>query len=128
MSIIKQIFCTHPTMIHLRDVYGDEINYCDCRSYWQCQKCSAFLKSDRLGIYYKDHKPKHRLFKLALRLTEKHFSQTRWGRKFTGGVWFEMSTSLMMPPVWSREKFTSCQAKCISEESWNDGIKKIDQL
>ena len=52
----------------------------------------------------------------------------QWAREFTGGEWYLMQTALSMPPIWSRTKFTNCQAKCIGIDVFNFGIRKIDQL
>ena len=38
-ELIKQLFCKHEYYF-VRNIYGDEINYCGgYRSLWRCKKC-----------------------------------------------------------------------------------------
>lgn len=67
-------------------------------------------------------------YKLALVFVEHLYYKNKWARKFTGGTWYCMRTALPMTDIWNREKFTSCQARCINTEVYNGGIKYIDQV
>jgi hypothetical protein len=73
---------------------------------------------------------KKAIYKWLLQYVENHYwcYSKEWGRRFTGGEWYLMRTALPMGDIWSREKFTSCQANCIGIDSFNFGIKYIDQL
>ena len=55
MKFIKQIFCKHEYEELIMDVYGDKINYLNCRSIWECQKCGRQRKSDWLSCGWINH-------------------------------------------------------------------------
>jgi hypothetical protein len=41
IRFIKQLFCKHSWKWE-QNVYGDPINYLNCRSIWKCKKCDAY--------------------------------------------------------------------------------------
>ena len=41
IKFIKQLFCKHSWEWE-QNVYGDPINYLNCRSIWKCEKCDAY--------------------------------------------------------------------------------------
>jgi len=40
IKFIKQLFCKH-SWKWKENVYGDPINYLNCRSIWKCEKCNV---------------------------------------------------------------------------------------
>jgi ribosomal protein L37AE/L43A len=40
-KLIKQLFCNHHWEWK-HNVYGDAINYFNCRSIWKCDKCGVY--------------------------------------------------------------------------------------
>lgn len=37
---LKTLFCTHENLSHVRNIYGDQVNYSGgYRSVWECDKC-----------------------------------------------------------------------------------------
>ena len=54
MKWIKRLFCKHEYEF-LRNIYGDEINYCGgYRSIWRCKKCGALEYRDKLNLSLKE--------------------------------------------------------------------------
>jgi len=51
MGWIKRLFCKHEYEF-LRNIYGDEINYCGgYRSIWRCKKCGALEYRENLHVF-----------------------------------------------------------------------------
>ena len=50
IEFIKRLFCRHYKVEFVRNVYGDQINYFNCRSFWKCVKCGEYVKSQQLHI------------------------------------------------------------------------------
>ena len=48
-KFFNRMFCKHQVCDFVRNVYGDEINYLNCRSLWKCRKCGAEVKRQFLG-------------------------------------------------------------------------------
>lgn len=48
MKIFKKLFCKHEYQFE-RNVYGDEINWCRCRSYYRCAKCGKWKRGNYLN-------------------------------------------------------------------------------
>lgn len=52
MNRLKRIFCRHTDLVHVRNIYGDEVNAAGgMRSWWKCAKCGKailrpFLKGE----------------------------------------------------------------------------------
>lgn len=42
-KIIKRLTCTHEDLYTITNVYGDPINFYDCRSIKQCKNCGKFF-------------------------------------------------------------------------------------
>lgn len=42
MNFFKKLFCEHDYSRFARNIYGDEINYANARSVWQCRKCGKY--------------------------------------------------------------------------------------
>ena len=42
-KIIKRLICTHEDLYTITNVYGDPINFYDCRSIKQCKNCGKFF-------------------------------------------------------------------------------------
>lgn len=42
-KIIKRLTCTHEDLYIITNVYGDPINFYDCRSIKQCKNCGKFF-------------------------------------------------------------------------------------
>jgi len=51
---IKRLFCKHDYEF-LENIYGDEINYLNCRSLWKCKKCGKIKKSNKLYYGENEH-------------------------------------------------------------------------
>ncbi len=49
MKLFKRLFCKH-NYEHLRNAFGDEINYCHCRSFYKCTKCGKIKKEQYLNF------------------------------------------------------------------------------
>lgn len=50
MKFLKWLFCKHPRMYWIRNVYGDEINQAGgCRSLWHCPDCQVYEYQPELG-------------------------------------------------------------------------------
>ena len=41
--MLKRLNCKHSNLTFIRNIYGDEINYANCRSYWKCDRCSKWI-------------------------------------------------------------------------------------
>ena len=50
IEFIKRLFCRHYKVEFVSNVYGDQINYFNCRSFWKCVKCGEYVKSQQLHI------------------------------------------------------------------------------
>lgn len=48
LGVFKRYLCSHESQRFIRNVYGDEINQCDCRSLYQCEDCKKIIKSNEL--------------------------------------------------------------------------------
>ena len=46
MGILKQIFCNHDYQFY-RNTHGDEINFVNYRTVYQCSKCGKFKTVER---------------------------------------------------------------------------------
>lgn len=47
-KFIIRALCKHNDKTFIRNIYGDEINYLNCRSLWKCNHCKKEIKSDQL--------------------------------------------------------------------------------
>ena len=48
VGAFKMFLCSHKSQRFIRNIYGDEINQCDCRSLYQCEDCNKIIKSNDL--------------------------------------------------------------------------------
>lgn len=48
IKILNKLFCKHEYQFE-RNVYGDEINWCNCRSYYRCVKCGKTKRGQYLN-------------------------------------------------------------------------------
>lgn len=46
---IKSLFCRHESNFY-SNIYGDEINLFNARSWWKCSECGEFQSRRELGL------------------------------------------------------------------------------
>ena len=51
-KFFKKLKCEH-IYIHIRDIYGDEVNRFGARSVWKCLNCGKIEYRSSLGTTYK---------------------------------------------------------------------------
>lgn len=57
LTKFRRILCRHRNLVFVRNIYGDEINWCGgYRSVWQCCDCGRFVWSDKLYKQYSNSK------------------------------------------------------------------------
>lgn len=49
MNFFKRLFHRHDYSRFVRNIYGDEINYTDARSVWQCRTCGKYQYRQELN-------------------------------------------------------------------------------
>ena len=49
MKTFKRLFCKHKEKICVTNIYGDFINYLNCRSVWECKNCGKRFRSGQLN-------------------------------------------------------------------------------
>ena len=48
VKFFKRLFCKHEEKFCVTNIHGDMINHLNCRSVWECKKCSKRFKSNKL--------------------------------------------------------------------------------
>lgn len=60
--------------------------------------------------------------KFLVRIFRYELMQYRWGRRYIGGTFYQISTiQLGLAPFWSDEEITACQSKTLAVESYGGG-------